>query len=173
LDLGCGNGALAGKLLNEGFNVYGIDASTSGIDIARRMHGEDRFFLVDIAHKTLPEAIRSYKFDAVISTEVIEHIYSPKSYMQFCRNILEDSQGILILSTPYHGYLKNLALALSGHLDSHFTALWEGGHIKFFSSKTIRKLFEANGFNCLGIYGAGRIPYLWKSMVVVGKFQPA
>jgi hypothetical protein len=37
------------------------------------------------------------------------------------------------VSTPYHGYHKNLGLALSGKMDAHFTALWEGGHIKFFS----------------------------------------
>jgi 2-polyprenyl-6-hydroxyphenyl methylase/3-demethylubiquinone-9 3-methyltransferase len=31
------------------------------------------------------------------------------------------------LSTPDHGYLKNLALALSGKIDSHLSALWDDG----------------------------------------------
>ena len=42
-----------------------------------------------------------------------------------------------MLSTPYHGYLKNLALAVSGRMDRHFTALHVGGHIKFFSIETL------------------------------------
>jgi len=32
----CGNGWLASLLISKGFNVYGTDASTSGIDIARK-----------------------------------------------------------------------------------------------------------------------------------------
>jgi 2-polyprenyl-6-hydroxyphenyl methylase/3-demethylubiquinone-9 3-methyltransferase len=37
-----------------------------------------------------------------------------------------------VISTPFHGYWKNIALAVSGKFDDHFTALWNGGHIKFF-----------------------------------------
>jgi 2-polyprenyl-6-hydroxyphenyl methylase/3-demethylubiquinone-9 3-methyltransferase len=51
-----------------------------------------------------------------------------------------DVVGMGFLSTPYHGYLKNLALAVSGKMDSHFGALWYGGHVKFFSIKTLQKL---------------------------------
>jgi hypothetical protein len=29
-----------------------------------------------------------------------------------------------------HGYLKNLALAVSGNLDRHVAALWDHGHVK-------------------------------------------
>ena len=72
----------------------------------------------------------------------------------------------MVLSTPYHGYLKNLALALSGRLDAHFGALRDGGHIKFFSWPTLQVLLEEAGFVDLRFRGAGRVPFLWKSMVV-------
>jgi hypothetical protein len=39
--------------------------------------------------------------------------------------------GVGFLSTPYNSYIKNLALAASGRMERHFTALWDGGHIKF------------------------------------------
>jgi 2-polyprenyl-6-hydroxyphenyl methylase/3-demethylubiquinone-9 3-methyltransferase len=74
-----------------------------------------------------------------------------------------------MISTPYHGYFKNLALAISNKLDDHFTALWHGGHIKFWSRRTLTKLLTDNGFRVVGFSGIGRAPFLWKSMVIVAR----
>ncbi len=70
------------------------------------------------------------------------------------------------MSTPYHGYLKNLALAATGKLDAHFTVLRDGGHIKFFSRRTLEQMLREQGFEVAGFAGAGRWPWLWKSMLV-------
>jgi hypothetical protein len=77
--------------------------------------------------------------------------------------------GYLVLTTPYHGYFKNLALALLNKWDKHFTVLWHGGHIKFWSRATLTALLEQQGYAVVGFSGVGRIPYVWKSMVVVAK----
>jgi hypothetical protein len=74
-----------------------------------------------------------------------------------------------VITTPYHGYWKNLALAVSGKLEGHFTALWDGGHIKFWSRRTLTRLLTDEGFEVTGFSGAGRIPYLWKSMILVAR----
>lgn len=74
--------------------------------------------------------------------------------------------GTLILTTPYHGYLKNLALALTGKMDKHFTVDWDCGHIKFFSVKTLTQMVAEQGFRNIRFAFAGRCPYLWKSMVL-------
>lgn len=165
LDVGCGNGWLANALLHEGFNVYGIDASPSGIAIAKQSHPE-RFHVQDISSDYLPDAIKEIPFDTIISTEVIEHLYSPRQYLDFCYRVLEPQGGELILSTPYHGYLKNLVLAVTGKMDDHFTALWEGGDIKFWSKKTLEEGLRKSAFDPVDFVGCGRLPYLWKSMVV-------
>ncbi len=107
-------------------------------------------------------------FDVVITTEVIEHVYSPRklaanAFQALCAG------GELILTTPYHGYLKNLALALTGRLDAHFTVLWDGGHIKFWSRRTLTILLKEAGFTDIAFYGTGRCPFFWKSMVVTAK----
>jgi len=54
-------------------------------------------------------------------------------------------------------------------MDSHFGALWEGGHIKFFSLKTMRELLETAGLEVLRIDRVGRIGPLAKSMVVTAR----
>ena len=72
-----------------------------------------------------------------------------------------------MLSTPYHGYLKNLALAVVGKWDRHLTALWPGGHVKFFSIATLRTLLLEAGFNDIRFIRVGRLPPLAKSMIAV------
>src|SRR5690606_31358887 len=107
-------------------------------------------------------------FDTIISTEVIEHLYDPRAFIDFCVNILRKNNngGQLILSTPYHGYIKNLCLAIAGKWDSHANPLWDGGHIKLWSRKTLTQLLEEKGFEVTAFKGCGRLPYLWKSMLI-------
>jgi hypothetical protein len=50
-------------------------------------------------------------------------------------------------------------------MDTHFTALWDGGHIKFFSVKTLSELISRHGFTDLQFSYYGRAPYLWKNMI--------
>jgi 2-polyprenyl-3-methyl-5-hydroxy-6-metoxy-1,4-benzoquinol methylase len=166
LDIGCGNGWLCNHLIQLGYNTYGIDASKSGIAIANQTN-PGRFFLQDISSNELPNELKGMLFNTIISTEVVEHLYSPREYFALCRNILEKAGGgELIVTTPYHGYLKNIALSLSGKMDNHFTVLWDGGHIKFWSKKTLYRILKEQGFTNMQFTGCGRLPYLWKSMMI-------
>lgn len=166
LDVGCGNGSLAIKLINNGYNVYGIDASTQGVKIAQRSFSH-RFFIQDLTKDYIPSELSTINFDTIISTEVIEHLYDPRGYVNFCKNILiKNGGGQLIISTPYHGYLKNVVLALTGKMDAHHTVLWDGGHIKFWSRATLNTLLQEQGLRITNFVGCGRVPYLWKSMLI-------
>jgi len=107
-------------------------------------------------------------YDIILSIEVIEHLYSPDTYLSNINYWLKDS-GLLILTTPYHGWLKNLAIAVTNKFDKHVNPLWEGGHIKFFSKKTIFEILKRNRFKPLMFKGIGRLPYLWKSMLIVAE----
>ena len=92
LDVGCGNGSIANKLIIEGYSVYGIDASESGIKVAKKTN-EDKFFVQDINSAKLPVELQDKKFDLIISTEVIEHLYNPRGYIEFCKNVLLQNGG--------------------------------------------------------------------------------
>jgi 2-polyprenyl-6-hydroxyphenyl methylase/3-demethylubiquinone-9 3-methyltransferase len=54
-------------------------------------------------------------------------------------------------------------------MDAHFTALWDGGHIKFFPIKTLTQLLEETGFQDIEFMRVGRIAPLAKSMIAVVK----
>jgi 2-polyprenyl-3-methyl-5-hydroxy-6-metoxy-1,4-benzoquinol methylase len=164
LDLGCGNGHLANYLIAQGFNVYGTDASEAGIAIAKA-ENPDRFFLQDLSTDKLPNELQQIKFDTIISTEVIEHLYDAYGFVIFCREAL-NNKGQLIISTPYHGYLKNLVLSIFDKWDGHHDSWRRGGHIKFWSKKTLSQLLIKTGFKVTDFKGCGRLPYFWKSMII-------
>ncbi len=164
-ELGCGNGSIARRLAEMGHSVTAVDASESGIEQARA-GGGSASFEVACAYDDL--AGRFGTFDLVLSLEVIEHLISPKCFIENVHRLLEPG-GTLIPSTPYHGYLKNLAIALAGRFDAHVNPLWEGGLIKFFSIRTIRRLLESAGFRIERTDRVGRIPPLAKSMVVIAR----
>jgi hypothetical protein len=103
-----------------------------------------------------------------VSTEVVEHLFSPDALPIYASQVLKE-KGYLILTTPYHGYLKNLGLSIFNKWDFHHTALWHGGHIKFWSRATLTQLLEQNGFKVVRFSGVGRVPYAWKSMVIVAQ----
>ena len=133
---------------------YTIAKTVEGIDVRQLGVGEE-----------LPEEWRN-AFDTVICMEVVEHLFDPHLLVQTANEALRDG-GHAIISTPYHGYLKNLALSVVDKWDFHHHPLRVGGHIKFWSKPTLKALFEKGGFKAVSFHGAGRLPYLWNSMVWV------
>jgi 2-polyprenyl-3-methyl-5-hydroxy-6-metoxy-1,4-benzoquinol methylase len=169
LDLGCGNGYLVNYLVKQGYNAYGTDASEKGIAIAKETN-PDRFFVQDLSSEVLPSQLHHIPFDTIISTEVIEHLYNPEAFINFCKQQLNPGDE-LIISTPYHGYLKNLMLSIFNKWDSHLDPLWLGGHIKLWSKKTLTNALTNAGFTIINFRGCGRIPYFWKSMIIKARLS--
>jgi 2-polyprenyl-3-methyl-5-hydroxy-6-metoxy-1,4-benzoquinol methylase len=164
-ELGCGNGSVAHYLTKNGWEVTGIDPSTEGISLANQHYPRLRL-LQSSASDDLSGKFG--RFPVVVSLEVVEHVYAPREYARALFNLC-DKGGTVIVSTPFHGYFKNLAMALLGKMDNHFTALWDNGHIKFWSMKTLSALLEETGFNDIRFRRTGRIPAFAKSMIAIAK----
>lgn len=166
LDIGCGNGTITGKLAQAGYEVTGIDVTPSGIERARASFpGLD--FRVHSIDDPLPDELRS-RFDVVVSAEVIEHLFLPRELLARAREALGDT-GSVVISTPYHGYWKNLALAVTGGFDRHWQPLSDYGHIKHFSGATMSTLLRECGFEPTAFSRVGRIPPLAASMIMTGR----
>ena len=164
-ELGCGNGSVANVLAKEGWEVTGVDPSTQGIAQANEQYPHLKL-LEGSAYDNLVE--RFGQFPLVTSLEVVEHVYFPRQYAATLFALVEPG-GTAIVSTPYHGYWKNLAMAISGKLDAHFTALWDHGHIKFWSIKTLGELLHEAGFVDIRFIRVGRIPIFGKSMIAIAR----
>jgi 2-polyprenyl-6-hydroxyphenyl methylase/3-demethylubiquinone-9 3-methyltransferase len=160
-DLGCGNGATCNFLSTLGFQTVGVDPSESGIAIAKAAGVN--------AHlgSTYDDLATTYgTFPLVISLQVIAHCIAPYKFATTFLSLIE-SGGIGVIATPYHGYFKNLALAVTGKMDSHFTTLWDGAHIKFFSIATLGKLLRDCGAQNIEFRRVGRIPPVAKTIIAI------
>lgn len=172
LDAGCGNGSLTAWLATKGFSVRGIDVAEDGIAQAQENHAGIPFEVRSI-YDDLADLHHGRQFDLIVSSEVIEHLFAPA---RFVANLYANLRpgGLLILTTPYHGYLKNLALSVADGWDRHCHPAKEGGHIKFFSERSLSALLGDAGFVDFHFNNAGRFPFLWKSLVVrARKPEPA
>ena len=169
-DLGCGNGYLASRLGAFGLRVTGIDASESGLAIANQHYATDKvtFVRAEIGTDLIELLPRQRHFDVVVSSDVIEHLYRPTVLIEVAAALLKPG-GHLIVGTPYHGYLKNLAISILNKWDAHHSVHWDGGHIKFFSERTLRTLVVQHGFRHVRFHHYGRMPWLWKHMICVAQ----
>jgi len=163
LDAGCGNGSLTAKLANLGHTVVGIDTTPANIDVAKAHFPQAKFYCRSV-YEDLSDILPD-KVDVCVSCEVIEHLYSPDDFIDGMAKVLRPG-GLVILTTPYHGWLKNLAISVVNGWDKHFMVHHEGAHIKFFSKDTLFAMLSRHGFTNLKFRGAGRLPYLWASMAV-------
>jgi 2-polyprenyl-3-methyl-5-hydroxy-6-metoxy-1,4-benzoquinol methylase len=166
VDIGSGNGALCRELASRGYEVVGCEPSAAGVRFAQRAAPELIFHQIGVDDDA--SAVGNESFDVAIAAEVIEHLVRPRNLPRFAKQLLRPG-GHLIVSTPYHGYMKNLVLALTNKWDAHVTPLWDGGHIKVWSRKTLSQLLSEVGFRVVRFRGAGRLPFLWKSMIMVAQ----
>jgi 2-polyprenyl-3-methyl-5-hydroxy-6-metoxy-1,4-benzoquinol methylase len=163
-DLGCGNGATARCLVAEGWKVAGVDLSREGVAHARASGLDLR---VGSAYDDLASEFGRWPF--VLCLEVVEHVYFPH---RLARTLFElcDPGALAIVSTPYHGYWKNLALSLvAGAWDRHHHPLSDHGHIKFWSEHSLGALLLHAGFKTVRFNRLGRIPALAKSMIAAAE----
>ena len=165
IDIGCGNGSFAAEMVKRGWDATGIDPSPSAIHFARSTYPDVPFHQAS-GYEDLSSKFG--QFPLVTSLEVIEHVYDPRRFAATLFRCVAPG-GLAIISTPYHGYWKNLALAVTGRMDQHFTPLWDEGHIKFWSIATLRTLLQETGFRSIRFVRVGRLPWLAKSMIAVAR----
>ena len=168
VDVGAGNGAFAAHLSALGFDVTAVEPSLSGIDALRKAHPG----LASIRASAYDDLGALYgAFDVAVALEVVEHCYYPRRLASTLAGLVRPG-GRVVLSTPYHGYWKNLAISVLGRWDDHFTALWEHGHIKFWSERTLRTLLSEAGLVVEAVARVGRLAPLAKSLVVSARKPP-
>jgi SAM-dependent methyltransferase len=98
LDLGCGNGRLVtGPVAVAGFRVLGVDVHPPSIESARAEFPEASFAIGDV-ESYAPSDV----FDAVILSDVLEHVHDPARLLTMARNSLTEG-GIVLVSIP-NGY---------------------------------------------------------------------
>ena len=153
LDVGCGAGEITAELACAGLDVVAVDVAEEALRRARaRVPGLDARRVGVDGCWPLDDA----SFDAVWAGETIEHVADTAAWLSEVRRVLR-SGGSLLLSTPAHGRLRMLALALSARrLDEHFDP--RSDHLRFYTRRTLARLLADFGFERIDVAAAGGPP---------------
>lgn len=169
LDLGCGNGWFTGALDRCGFEVTGVDHSDAVLRVAREHHPGLRLHQMDLMQPLDPSLM--HRFDAVVAIDLIDHVPLPRLLIEAALAALLPG-GVLVVTSTFHGYAKNLMLALAGRFDSRWEPLLDHGRMKFFSRATLTSLLSEFDLHDLHFETVGRIPMFARSMLMSAKTPP-
>jgi 2-polyprenyl-3-methyl-5-hydroxy-6-metoxy-1,4-benzoquinol methylase len=97
LDVGCGNGIISMKLGELGYQVQGIDISEKAISKAKQINLLENVKFDVVSAEELTASGKTY--DAIICSEVLEHLSEPAVLLKTLFNILKNN-GKLIVTVP-------------------------------------------------------------------------
>ncbi|MGC2629547.1 MAG: bifunctional 2-polyprenyl-6-hydroxyphenol methylase/3-demethylubiquinol 3-O-methyltransferase UbiG, partial [Rhodomicrobium sp.] len=98
IDIGCGGGILSEPLTRLGASVTGIDPIEESVGVAKA-HAEAIGLSITYRSATAEDLVREgLVFDAVVASEVVEHVADVSSFLKTCRSLCKPG-GLLILST--------------------------------------------------------------------------
>lgn len=140
LDYGCGNGEILTEMkrLNPNARYLGGDVSEVALTAARKRLPDVTFYPLSDGGRV---PLHDGAVDFIFCSEVIEHVYDTEAtFKEFAR--LLGTGGQLLLTTPYHGLLKNLLITLLA-FDRHFDPT--GPHIRFFTKRSLFRCLEQGG----------------------------
>ncbi|XP_072756717.1 ubiquinone biosynthesis O-methyltransferase, mitochondrial-like [Anoplolepis gracilipes] len=102
-DIGCGGGILTERLARMGAYVTGVDAATELIDIAKEHVKLDSTISEKVNY--IQASIEEFSskneklYDAVIASEVVEHVENVDIFLEECVRILKPGGSIFITTT--------------------------------------------------------------------------
>ena len=158
LDIGCGEGVFGRELKQtvRDRQVWGIEASSRAAEAARAHLDRVLTGNVDSVLKDLPEGY----FDCVVLNDVLEHLSEPESTLRNIERYLSRN-GIIVCSIPNVRYLPVLfRLVLMGEWRYVESGVLDKTHLRFFTIKSIREMFEALHYDILTVKGINRMA-LW------------
>ena len=148
LDVGCANGAL-GEILKKiaPCDITGIEVSTQAGEDARATL--DRVYVFNTEDEgAWPAELRAKAFDAIIVSEVLEHLFAPEQLLSHL-HALSSEHTKVVITVPNILFWKNRLRILLGHFEYEERGLMDRGHIRFFSWNGLAQLIDASGFAVL------------------------
>lgn len=166
LDVGCGNGIISRGIGKEGYQVHGIDISEKAIEKAKSLTTLENVTFDNISAEQL--VADGNKYDAVICSEVLEHLNNPEKLLGVLYDSLQDN-GVLIVTVPNGaGPRETFVTRPVIRMQQKNSLLWrmlpkikkmlgytgttvqsdadDLTHVQFFTKKSLEKLAASNHF---------------------------
>lgn len=150
LDLGCGEGRHChGVQMLGGIHVVGLDIDIPSLQKAREGVAmlPDRDEMADAMTSFLSGSgyalpFADNTFDAVICSEVLEHLHEYQNAVQEIRRVLK-SGGVFAATVP-HAWPEKICWKLAPAPNGY--PLTPGGHLRIFDDRKLAREIETSGF---------------------------
>jgi SAM-dependent methyltransferase len=149
LDVGCGTGGGFAPLRERGARVVGVDHDHQVVEAARRVL--DDALVLDVDAAQWP-AHFDRAFDVVAFADCLEHLRDPWTVLRSVRRLLTES-GVVVASIPNVRQVRVIAkLALGDWTYVAGPGIMSNSHLRFFTERTARDLFEIAGYTDVRFY---------------------
>jgi len=138
LEVGCGSGVLLQEAVKRGWRVDALELSAELAAVARQNNPEATITTGNIEFQEPSGTC----YDAIISFDVLEHVHSPMTMIENCRELLKPG-GLLMLQTPN---TRSLRCRIQG---AKWDMLDPQQHLNLFSPDALRVLLTTVGFDIL------------------------
>ncbi|MDO8619196.1 MAG: methyltransferase domain-containing protein [Candidatus Daviesbacteria bacterium] len=144
LDVGCHSGTFTKQLLTKlkTNNIYGIDISSSAINLAQKRLPQGHFQVASV--EKLP--FKDDFFEAVFCLEVLEHIDDPITALQEVKRVLTKEGKCYILIPSDNKLFKIIWLIWTLYYPH-----WRHAHVQSYSHGVLEKLLNNIGFKILEV----------------------
>ena len=143
LDVGCGSGALSEAIKQKGYEVWGIEENREAADRASRRL--DRVLCLNLHdHDGVRATLGERKFDYLIFSDVLEHVYDPFSVLREYLRFVKDG-GRVVISVPNALVWTNRVAFLFGRFEYADTGVMDRTHIRWFTFRSAKRLVRAAG----------------------------
>lgn len=155
LEVGCNTGAFAAELrvmYPECFMV-GIEPEDERAVVARQVFDE----VVTGAFPALRSAVaREGGFDLIVCNDVLEHIAEPGEALTSMLDMMS-KDGMLVASIPNVRHVSAVGpLLLKGEWEYKDSGVLDRTHLRFFTERSIRRLFIESGWRIVRMEGINR-----------------
>ena len=169
LEIGCGIGNISRQLGHYGYFVTGIDSDPVSIDVANSKNTKTNIRFLNVNAEDY--ANNENSFDAIICSEVLEHLISPDSIIKLAKKMLK-TDGIFVVTVPNGrgprellvtrpviwlrdngGFLYSLLIKIKTLFRFKGETIHSKSdhldHINFFTLKHLIKMADNNGFKII------------------------
>ena len=175
LEIGTGEGVFLEMISRELDSIdtfYGFDISSFQLEKARirlqKKMPNKNLNLIQYDCNVEPWPMETNSIDLIVCIAVLEHLFDPHLFINECYRILKPG-CLVVIEVPNIAFIPNRIRLMLGRLPITSRATgWDGGHLHYFTKKSLVQAFISNNFKkgfitISGIFSS--IRKIWKSLL--------